>query len=246
VSVSEAAERQPADARAPMEVAVVIPVIDEERALSHVLRALAAAHRGPVYVVDGGSTDGTVAVAREHGAMVLVESRRGYGRACDSGARAAIAAGARILVFLDGDFADDPARLPRLLAPIAADRADLVIGARVGRLQQRGAMPAHQRAGNALVALLLRLLYDVPVGDTGSFRAIRAAVYQDLGLREMTYGWPVEIVARAALRGYRVREVPVPYRPRIGVSKVSGTVRGSARAGYRLLRTAVRVRLGQR
>lgn len=221
-------------------IAVIIPVIDEEEALPHVLRALAAVFTGPVYVVDGGSTDRTAAVARELGAVVLVEPRRGYGRACITGATTAIAAGAQIVVFLDGDFSDDPTELPSLLEPIVDDRADVVIGARVAARRRPGAMAHHQVAGNGLVALLLRLLYGVPISDPGPFRAVRSAVFQALALQDMTYGWPVETIVRAARRGYRVREVPVSYRPRIGTSKISGTVRGSMLAGYRMLRAVAR------
>lgn len=221
-------------------VGVVIPVIDEEAALPHVLRDLKTVFTGPVYVVDGGSSDGTVAVAEELGAMVLVEPRQGYGRACLTGAAAAIAAGARIVVFLDGDYSDDPTELPLLLAPLRDARADLVIGARVASQRRPGAMSIHQAAGNGLVAWLIRRLYGVPITDPGPFRAVRSSVLQALALRDMTYGWPVEAIVRAARAGYRVREAPVSYRPRIGTSKISGTVRGSILAGYRMLRAVVR------
>lgn len=222
------------------DTAVIIPTLNEEAALPHVLRALRTVFGGPVYVVDGGSADGTAAVAAQMGARVLHESRRGYGRACISGATAAIAAGAQIVVFLDGDFSDDPTELPLLLEPLQSGRADLVIGARVARQRQRGAMSPHQAAGNRLVALLLRLRYHVPITDPGPFRAMRSSVFHDLGLREMTYGWPVEAIVQAARKGYRICEVSVSYRPRIGTSKISGTVRGSVLAGYRMLRAVAR------
>ena len=227
-----------------MKVAVVIPVLDEVAALPRVLADLATVHTGPVFVVDGGSSDGTPAAAARRGATVLVEPRRGYGRACLTGAARAIAAGADVVVFLDGDYSDDPTELPRLLAPIRGGAADLVIGARVARRRMGGAMAAHQRAGNALVAALLRLLYGVPISDPGPFRAVRASVFQALDLCEMTHGWPVEAIARGARRGYRIVEVPVSYRPRIGTSKISGTWRGSALAGYHLLRAVVYYRFG--
>ncbi len=222
------------------QVAVIIPVIDEEGALPHVLADLGQAHHGPIFVVDGGSRDRTVAVAEEHGATVIVERRRGYGRACMTGAERAIAEGADIVVFLDGDYSDDPTELPRLLAPLTDGTADVVIGERAPRLRRRGAMAGHQAAGNLLVALLLRLLYGVAIIDPGPFRAMRGSVFAALGLREMTYGWPVEAIARAARLGYRVRAVPVSYRPRIGTSKISGTVCGSVLAGYRMLRAVFR------
>lgn len=221
-------------------VAVIVPVIDEERALPHVLAALRQVHDGPVIVVDGGSHDQTVAVARGLGATVIAEARRGYGRACLTGAEQAIAGGAEIVVFLDGDYSDDPTELPLLLAPIRRGVADVVIGARVRRKRRSGAMALHQRWGNSLIALLLRLLYGVAISDPGPFRAVRAPVFTALRLREMTYGWPVEAIARAARLGYRVRAVPVSYRPRIGTSKISGTVRGSVGAAYRMVYAVVR------
>lgn len=227
-----------------MKAAVVIPVINEASALPRVLADLVTVHEGPVFVVDGGSTDGTPDIAARYGATVIVEPRRGYGRACLSGAARAIAAGAGVVVFLDGDYSDDPTELPCLLAPIASGEADMVIGARVARLRTPGAMALHQSAGNALVAGLIRLLYRVPISDPGPFRAIRASAFQALELREMTYGWPVEAIARGVRRGYRIVEVPVSYRPRIGASKISGTVRGSVLAGYRMLRAVFRYRYG--
>jgi glycosyltransferase involved in cell wall biosynthesis len=217
-------------------VAVIIPVLNEEKALPHVLAALATVHSGPVLVVDGGSTDATVAAAQWFGATVLVERRRGYGRACMSGAVRAIADGGDILVFLDGDYSDDPGDLPRVLEPLLNDRADIAIGARVARLRAPGAMAAHQSAGNRLVGFLIRLLHHVPITDPGPFRAMRASVYQSLALREMTYGWPVEAVVHGARLGYRIAAVPVSYKPRIGRSKISGTVRGSVLAGYAMMR----------
>src|SRR5579885_3826286 len=167
---------------------------NEEKALPHVLAALATVHSGPVLVVDGGSTDATVAAARHFGATVLIERRRGYGRACMTGAERAIAGGAEILVFLDGDHSDDPNDLPRILAPLLDDRADIVLGARVARLRAPGAMAAHQSAGNGLVALLIRCVYGVPITDPGPFRAMRAAVFRELDLRAMTYTWQVEAI----------------------------------------------------
>jgi glycosyltransferase involved in cell wall biosynthesis len=221
-------------------VAVIIPVIDEEKALPHVLTDLRQVYDGPVIVVDGGSHDQTVAVAQRLGATVIAETRRGYGRACLTGAEQAIVQGAEIVVFLDGDYSDDPTELPLLLAPIRRGAADVVIGARVRRKRRVGAMAPHQRWGNTLIALLLRLLYGVAVDDPGPFRALRTPVFTALCLREMTYGWPVEAIARAARLGYRVRAVPVSYRPRIGRSKISGTVRGSVGAAYRMVYAIMR------
>ena len=189
-----------------------------------------------VIVVDGGSSDGSQAFAAEHGARVVSQRQRGYGAACLTGAL--IAAG-DVVVNLDGDYADDPADLDRIVEPVLAGRADLVIGARNGPGTESGALPLHQRLGNRLVTLLLWLVFGVRLTDIGSYRAIRRDVLLGLGMRQMAHGWPVEMIARSARRGYRVVGVPIGYRRRIGVSKVGGTLTGSLMAGYRMLATIV-------
>ena len=186
--------------------------------------------------MDGGSTDGTAGVARAAGATTVGQDRRGYGAACAAGVRAATGAGAEVLVFLDGDYADDPTDLPRVLAPVLTGRADLTLGTRLER-RERGALPPHQVAGNRLAVLLIWLLYRRRLRDIGSFRAIRADRLAALGMCHPTYGWPVEMVVKAIRRGYRVVEVPVHYRRRIGRAKVGGTFKGSVLAGYHMLRT---------
>jgi glycosyltransferase involved in cell wall biosynthesis len=220
-------------------VSVIIPVIDEEQAIGRVVGAVPAGLAREVIVVDGGSRDRTVAVAEAAGARVIEERRRGYGRACLSGAGAATS---EILVFLDGDYSDDAAEIPSVLAPLLAGAADLVVGSRLDGAREQGAMPVHALAGNWLSTGLIRLLYAVPIGDLGSFRAIRRQLLLELGMREMTYGWPTEMIVRVAKRGFRVRAVPVRHRRRIGRSKVSGTFQGSARAAYKILATAIRYR----
>lgn len=185
-----------------------------------------------VIVVDGGSTDGTPDAARSFGARVVQQSGKGYGDACRTGAEAT---DAEILVFLDGDYADDPTALPTILAPVLCGEADLVIGTRNGPGSDHDALPTHQRVGNRVCVLLLRLLYRVPLDDIGSFRAIRADTLRSLSMQQMTYGWPVEMVVKAARSGYRIQGVPIDYRRRIGESKVGGTFRGSLAAGYRML-----------
>lgn len=188
-----------------------------------------------VIVADNGSTDNTVAVARAAGARVVSEPRRGYGFACAAGVRAAEAA--EVIVFLDGDGSSDPAELPALLAPLRDDTADLVLGSRLlgGK---REAMLPHQHFGNWLTALLMRRLYGIRVTDLGPYRAIRAGLLARLDMREMTFGWPTEMMVKAARHGARIVEVPVSHHPRLaGKSKVSGTVRGSLLAAYFILRT---------
>lgn len=189
-------------------------------------------------MVDNGSSDRTAEVARAAGARVIHEPMRGYGAACLAGALAA--GGADILVFLDGDRSDDPAELPAILRPVLEGTADLTIGARVPDRTQAGALPPQQRIGNRVVTWVIRLLFGVPLTDIGPFRAIRAETFRSLGMEHKTYGWPVEMIVKAAKGGYRVVNVPVTCRKRIGRSKVGGTLRGSLLAGYHLLSTTLR------
>lgn len=229
--------------------AVIIPCLNEEDAIGPLVREVLNVCGDPaipvsiaaVYVVDNGSTDATAARAVAAGARVVPEPRRGYGRACLSGVEAA--SDAEVIVLMDGDGADDPAALPRLLAPLLAGDADLVIGSRTLGTSAPDSLTSQQRAGNRVAALLLRLLYGVHVTDVGPFRVIRRSTLAALGMREMTYGWSVEMIARAARAGLRVQEVPVDYRPRAGgVSKVSGNARASLKAGYRIVGAILRTR----
>jgi glycosyltransferase involved in cell wall biosynthesis len=232
-----------------LRVAVVIPALDEAAALPAVLAAIPAAGAGwrieRTLVVDNGSTDGTAQVARGAGAEVLAEPRRGYGSAC----LAALAELRRhpplAVAFLDADGSDDPADLSRVLAPLAAGAADLVVGSRVLGKSEPGSLTPIQRFGNALAARLLGSLYGAHVTDLGPLRAMEWQALERLGMRDRDYGWTVEMQARAMRHGLRVTEVPVGYRARrAGRSKVSGTVRGALGAGWKILFTIARVRLG--
>ena len=213
-----------------MKTVVVIPALNEEPAIADVVGAVPQDLVDEIIVADNGSTDGTAKQAAAAGARVVQATRRGYGAACLAGARAA--QDADIIVFLDGDRSDDPAELSTVLQPVADDRADLVIGSRLEGRLEKGAMPLHGRVGNRLMVLLLNLLYGVAITDIGSFRAIRTRALFALEMEQMTYGWPVEMVVKAARRGLRIQSVPIRYRRRIGKSKVTGTLKGTLLASY--------------
>lgn len=221
-----------------MRISVVIPALNEEAAIAGVVGEVPRDLVQEIIVVDNASTDRTAVRAAAAGARVVHEPVRGYGAACLAGALAA--GDADIIVFLDGDRNEDPRELPVVLAPLLAGRADLVIGSRTRGGAEPGALTPQQRAGNRLVTALLRLLYGLCLTDIGPFRAVRAGVLRDLAMEHKTYGWPVEMVVKAARRGYRVVEVPVTCRARLGRSKVAGTLRGSVLAGYHLLLTTLR------
>jgi hypothetical protein len=221
-------------------VALVIPAWNEAGSIGAVLAEVPPGVADCVFVVAGESTDGTAEIARAHGALVLGQDRPGYGAACWAGARAAAAAGARIVVFLDGDYSDPPAELHRILAPLLEGRADLVFGRREAP-GGRHPLPLHARLGNSLVLALLGLLVGRRLRDLPSFKAMWVEQLMTLGMSEMTYGWTTELVVKSIRAGWRIEEVPVPYRSRLaGHSKVSGTVRGSLGAAWKLLSCALR------
>ncbi|MGE3852079.1 MAG: TIGR04283 family arsenosugar biosynthesis glycosyltransferase [Planctomycetota bacterium] len=225
----------------PARVWVIIPALDEAESLPRVLADLPRAQLHDVLVVDNGSTDDTAGAARQGGARVVCEPRRGYGQACLTGIANLVAAGARaddVVVFLDADHSDRPEELPRVAQLVVDGRADLVIGSRTLGRAERGALTWPQRVGNALATTLIRLLYRQRCTDLGPFRAIRFGALRALRMRDTSYGWTVEMQVRAARAGLRVIEVPVSYRPRhAGRSKVSGSLRGSLLAGWFILST---------
>jgi glycosyltransferase involved in cell wall biosynthesis len=219
-------------------VSVIIPTRNEVSAISRVLADLPANLVNEVLVVDSNSTDGTPEIAAKMGACVVHEPRRGYGRACLTGLACADAPD--VVVFLDGDYSDRPSELPILLAPIIEGRADITLGSRLQGRRSAGALPWHQVLGNRLAASLIRLLYGLEITDLGPFRAGRAEVLRALALEETTYGWAVEMILKGALRGCRIVEVPVSYHPRIGKSKISGTLKGTIGAAWFILSLIVR------
>ncbi len=203
-------------------VDVVLPVLDEVGAIAAVIEAMPHGYRA--IVADNGSTDGSGDVARAAGALVVVEPQRGFGAACWAGLQAATD---DVVCFMDADGSLDPADLPLVADPVLAGNADLVLGR---RMAERGAWPAHARLANRFLAAEIRRRTDVTLRDIGPMRAARRQDLIELGLRDRRFGWPLEMVLLAASAGWRIEEVPVPYREREGRSKVTGTVRGTARA----------------
>lgn len=219
-------------------VSVIIPTHNEAQAIERVLADLPSDLVTEVIVVDSNSNDGTPEIAAKMNAVIVQEPHRGYGRACLTGL--ARANSPDIVVFLDGDYSDRPSELPTLLAPITEGRADVTLGSRLRERRCAGALPWHQVFGNRLAAALINLLYGLEISDLGPFRAARADVLQVLGLEETTYGWPVEMILKGALAGFRVVEVPVSYYPRIGKSKIGGTLKGTVGAAWFILSLIMR------
>jgi glycosyltransferase involved in cell wall biosynthesis len=223
-------------------IAAIIPVLDEEGAIGPVVAAIPRDWVDEIIVVDGGSRDRTVAEASAAGAIVLVEKERGYGRACAKGAAAAIDGGAKLLVFLDGDGGDRPEVIPCLVRPVIEDKLDFVIGSRTRGTREKGSMGIHQVLAGRIIGAMIGLVYGMRYSDMCAFRAIRADALTSLGMIEMTYGWNLEMQMRAARAGLRILELPVsPGRRIAGKSKVSGTFRGTLKAGLRIVATFARI-----
>jgi glycosyltransferase involved in cell wall biosynthesis len=230
-------------------VDLIIPARDEAESVAAVIAAIPRLgdswHVRRIVVVDNGSRDATAAVASTAGADVVSEPAAGYGRACLSGIAALRIAPPDAVAFLDADNSDDPRELALLLEPLLHESADLVIGSRVLGHREAGAFTPVQEFGNRLASRLLRSFFRVRATDLGPFRVILWPALESLGMRDRDFGWTVEMQARAARAGLRTVEVPVSYRRRRhGRSKIAGTLSGSLRAGWKIVTTLVRVRLG--
>ncbi len=219
----------------PTRISVIIPVFNEQDAIEKVIGDIPGHLPTEIIVVDNGSTDQTAKLAAAMGAHIVRENRRGYGSACLAGIAATNEPD--IVVFLDGDYSDHPNEMPDLIAPILENRADLVIGSRTLGNSEPGALMIQARFGNRLATSLIKILFGVSYTDLGPFRAIRYLTLLDLNMRDKTFGWTVEMQVKAAKQALKIQEVPVSYRKRIGVSKITGTLKGTLKAGWKILFT---------
>lgn len=220
-------------------VKVIIPAFNEENGIRQVLKDIPYDLVNEVIVVNNASTDQTSLIAEKEGATVLTEPQKGYGRACLKGLGYIneLKEKPEVIVFLDADYSDYPEEMIKLLAPINSGKADLVIGSRALGKRQKGSMTPQQIFGNFLATKLIRLFYGIKFTDLGPFRAVRYDTLLKMNMQDKTYGWTVEMQLKAAKMGVKSVEVPVSYRPRIGFSKISGTVRGTVMAGYKIITT---------
>jgi glycosyltransferase involved in cell wall biosynthesis len=223
-----------------MRILVIIPAFNEARAIGHVIADIPADLVEEVVVVNNASTDETEANAHQAGATVLREDRRGYGWACLCGIAYARTQQPDVVVFLDGDYSDHPDEMTQLVDPILHDTADFVIGSRMTGAREPGAMLPQALVGNRLACFLMRLFWRASYTDLGPFRAVRFADLLALDMQDKTFGWTIEMQIKAVLAGLRIAEVPVSYRKRVGVSKITGTITGTARASAKILWTIAR------
>lgn len=211
--------------------------MNEELSIAKVINAIPITSKSHILVCNNGSTDATAQNAQKAGATVLDEPRKGYGWACLKGMEytKTLAVKPDIIVFVDGDYSDYPEQLPDLIKPIVESNIDLVIGSRAKGAKEKGSMTFPQRFGNWLATRLMRIFYGVKYTDLGPFRAIKYDRLMNLGMNDKTYGWTIEMQLKAARRNYTYCEVPVNYKKRIGKSKVSGTIKGTIMAGYKII-----------
>jgi len=219
----------------PPRVSVIIPAYNEEASIGLVLRDLPKESLHEIIVVDNASTDNTSVTASKEGARVVSELRRGYGSACLKGISELD--DPDIVVFLDGDYSDYPEEIESLIEPIIKDEADFVLGSRMILDESRSALLPQARYGNKLAVFLIKLFFRREYSDLGPFRAIRNKSLKALKMEDVNFGWTVEMQIKASLAGLRIKEIPVRYRDRIGVSKITGTVSGTVKAGVKIIYT---------
>ncbi len=221
------------------DIRVIIPAFNEQNAVGLVIDEIPKDLVSEIIVVDNGSTDDTFEQARSRGATTLKQPIRGYGNACLKGMEHITNSPTDpdIVVFLDGDHSDYPEQMRQLVAPIVANEFDMVIGSRSMGVKEKGSMTPQQIFGNWLATFLIKMFYGVKYTDLGPFRAIRYESLQTIGMQDRTYGWTVEMQLKAAKLNLRSKDIPVDYRQRIGVSKVSGTLKGTVGAGYKIIYT---------
>ncbi len=222
----------------PQKISIIIPAFNEESSIGLVLSALPKEILHEIIVVNNASTDNTVAVAREHGARIVDESRRGYGSACLAGI--AHLDDPDIVVFLDGDFSDYPEEIIKLLEPIEDGQVDFVLGSRMILGESRQALLPQARYGNRLAVFLIRLFFRQRYTDLGPFRAIRYESLKRLKMQDIDFGWTVEMQIKAVREKLRILEIPVRYRERVGISKITGTISGTFRAGTKIIYTIIK------
>ena len=215
-------------------IAVIIPAFNEALSIGQVIQALPKSV-AEIIVVNNASTDQNAQVAKEHGAVVLDEKKMGYGQACIKGIKYLEKKPPDIVVFLDGDYSDYPEDMDQIVAPLLKEEVVFSLGARTQNLREKGSMTPQQVFGNALACFLMRLLYQGKFTDLGPFRAIRWQTLQSLEMKDKTYGWTIEMQLKILRRKLNYIEIPVRYRKRIGISKVSGTVKGTLMAGYKII-----------
>ncbi len=226
------------------QIIVIIPAYNEENSIAKVIADIPTGLVHQVIVVNNNSNDDTEVNARSAGAIVLKEKRPGYGYACLKGIEYIknMQPSPDIVVFIDADYSDHPGEMPLLLKPILQDGVDLVIGSRALGKKEKGSMTLQQLFGNWLATRLLKIIYGVSFTDLGPFRAIRYHKLMQLNMQDTTYGWTVEMQLKAAKIGFKIIEVPVSYRKRIGFSKISGTLKGTVLAGYKIITTIFKYR----
>jgi len=225
-------------------IVVIIPAYNEENSIAKVIRDIPAGLVNEVIVVNNNSNDATDINARNAGATVLHEDRPGYGFACLKGIEYAklLQPSPDIVVFIDADYSDHPEEMPMLVQPIINNEMDMVIGSRKLGKKEKGSMTVQQEVGNLIATKLLKLFYNINYTDLGPFRAIRYDKLLLLNMKDTTYGWTVEMQLKAAKFKMKIMEVAVSYRKRIGFSKISGTVKGTMLAGYKIITTIFKYR----